>query len=134
MVPVLSAALGTSLCAFGLAGIALSSTIGTTYDALCLITGILALMVVFERRWVVRRIWTVIAVVHGAVFVMAAVGITEASLVDLMVSAMVTALFLIAGRRVQVAGYRRRRPYGFDERLPPERADLIALPEGSGRA
>lgn len=122
MVPGFSVTLGASLCAFGLAGILRSTGFhaNTVYDALCVITGVLALMVVFERRRIVRRIWTVIAVVHATLIAMAAVGMVEASAAELMVSASATGACLIANWRAKGVGRRRLSFYRFDERLAPE--------------
>jgi hypothetical protein len=128
MIQVFCAALGTVLCALGLMGIVLGWSAADTaaqfrgilpYDALYLVSGIVAFLGMIGRRWIARRLCAAIGAVHGAIVVLGlAVPTLDSRLADLCVSAVIAMSCFAATSRARAMTRRPRRAYGrFDDRL-----------------
>jgi peptidoglycan/LPS O-acetylase OafA/YrhL len=93
------------------------------HGGLYIITGVIALMTLVERRSIARRLCLGIAVAHAAILILALADHSSTMAAgDVCVSAVVATACLIATRRESA---RRRRSYAFDSRLGPERSELL---------
>jgi hypothetical protein len=124
------AALGVALCALGFAGMALGQwTTEAVYlrssDAVYLVSGILALMSIVERRWIARRLCLGIGAVHVVIVIMGLARTLPAldfRPVDLCISAVVAVSCLARGWRSTASERRRAPAYGIASKLLLDRS------------